>query len=104
MTRAQFTTPFPAGLRPAFATLLLALALSGCIRRVVVEVPGPPAPCLVEPPPVAATWEVLACDGMACLTDDDARAVADEVDARRLWDARAWQRCRERPAEQQATP
>lgn len=87
--------------------LLFALALSGCVRRVVVEVPGPPAPCLEKRPPnpVPPPARVPECPaGLTCLTDDDARAVADEVEARRLWDARAWQRCRERPAEQQAAP
>lgn len=104
MSRAQFTTPFPsgdAGLRPAcgllLTTLLLALALTGCVRRVVVEVPGPPAPCLDKRPPDPSPPPVRVPEcpaGLTCLTDDDARAVADEVEARRLWDARAWERCR----------
>ena len=51
--------------------------------------------CLDSPPPAAAHWVVRPCgSGVWCVTDADARAIAAEVEARRSWDAWAWESCR----------
>lgn len=80
--------------------VLLAAVLAGCPAH-APPVPDPPAPapCLDEAPPAERTWALApGCPtGLVCLTDADARALAGEIEGRRLWDARAWERCGTRP-------
>lgn len=72
--------------------------LSLCVR------PVPPAAssavevraCLVAPPPERARFRTVrdSCpEGLVCLTEENARAMATELEQRRDWDAMAWGLC-----------
>ena len=76
-------------MRLALAVTLLA---SLCARPEPVEIRS----CLVVPPPERATFATTreGCRGpLVCLADEDARAMAGELERRRSWDATAWALC-----------
>lgn len=83
--------------------LAIAIALSGCCPQVR---PDPPpvvvrAPCLAEPPPAPASWSVVGppeCPAPfdACLSIDDAHALAGELGELRSWARDAWTACQGR--------
>lgn len=80
----------------ALLAVLVALASVGCVRRVEVEVPGTPVPCLAEAPPAAAQGlsRVACAPDLVCYRAEDFARISTEVEARRGWDDRAWARCR----------
>ncbi len=83
--------------------LLLAMALTACHRPVVRPDPPVVAPvtpgCLTKAPHPHAHWTDTACQpGLVCIPDDEARALVEEVEDRRRWDAAAWAACGPSPS------
>lgn len=78
----------------AVGTAGLALATCAQVPPRVVE-REVPASCVADAPPDKARWQVVdGPQGAVCLDEAGAGALARELEARRLWDARVWSACR----------
>lgn len=69
------------------------LALVSAFCSTPPEPKPPPAvtPCDIGRPPSPGRWgEATVLDGLGCWSEEDVRAIRDELSARRLWDGAVW--------------